>query len=372
MGVKHQGETASGKKFFYDVGVRGAPGQGLKIGNDYCPACPYCRTILRIYGCNNETPQQRAEILRAVGWTQVTRSAWLCGKPASPHAGCNIDPFAIQSLTDGTAFATQRPAIGGAYSAPPGAYGAPPPGYGAPPGYPPQPGYPPPGAPGAPPAYGAPPPGYPPQGAPPPGAPAGAPASFPPAQQQPWAPPPQQHAQPQPPPPPQRGQPQPQRGQPQPPQHRGPQQAPAPQPQAPPHPHYPPPQNYPPPPPQAAAPPPQPAARPRPQRPAIADWRAHSGGAAPQVTGHPAPPQFPPAAPPPAQFPQHTNGHTAPQPDLQRAMSIANGAPGAPQPALAGPQIAGTLPAAPPEPYEPSEPYEPPAEPPPAEQPPTP
>ena len=380
---KYECTTSSGKTYKYDTTQRGGPGHPFVIGNDYCPACPNCRKMLRIYGANNESKKVLGEIMRAIHWEQVTKSVWLCDE-------CKDDPFARQTVSDGSIIAGTPPSMLQKF----GAY---PPGYGLPPGYPP--GYPPPGYP--PPQVA---PGYPP---PHPGAFAPAPGS-PPMMQQPMpaapAPPPQMH---QPPPPPQmaaRPPPPPQktsqgapkgtayhaanhaparpRPAPAPAPPATPQYAPPPQPQytLPPQPQYaqPPqpqyaqpqqlapqaydpqtyepqgyepqqiqpadPQMQPPPPAYVAAPPVQQRARPHRQR--VSDWRTHNSSA----------PQLPPQQPyaeqqfngdPYSEAPQlpAQNGHG--QADYQRAMAVAYGAPGAPQPALSPPAIAAPLPPGP-------------------------
>jgi hypothetical protein len=315
MAMRHQGTTENGRNFTYDMGVRGAPGQGLRIGNDYCLACPFCRKIVRIYGANNESAKIRAELLRAINWVQMTKSIWLCDE-------CEKDPFARQSVADGSVLPqASRPSLGAMAGLPAPGPGMPP-GFGLPPGFQ--------QAMGAPVfQQGAPPAGYvPPQ--PPPG--------YLPAQQQ---PPPQFVAAPQAPapaappvypaPPPQYQQQPPPQQQPQYPppapqqQYQAPPQAAPQQPQAP-----------------AYQPPPAPPQRPAHHRQRIGDWRAHGSGApvpqAPQPQYAPAPTAFTQQQPAP-----HHNGH---QPDFGRAMAVASGAPGAPQAALGAGPAHATLPAA--------------------------
>ena len=166
--------TSPSRTYKYDVIQRGGPGHALVIGNDYCPACPHCRKMLRVYGANNESAKVRSEILRAVGWMQVTKSIWLCDE-------CKDDPYAVQTVSDASFLREARPSLAQMYGMGPPGY--PPPGY-PPPGYP-QPGYapPPPGYPQVQPGYGPPP--QMPQQQPPPQMPAAAPP--PPPQQPPQA-----------------------------------------------------------------------------------------------------------------------------------------------------------------------------------------
>jgi len=351
--MKTSCETPSGKKFTYDFGVRGAPGQGLRIGNDFCLSCPWCQRIIRVHGANNDPPALRVEKMKAIGWVQVNRSQWLC------HF-CKDDPDAFMN-SGGQMPQQSRPSLAQMAGVAPQQAFPPQQGF---PGFPP--GFPMPQMPYAQPQQGLP-PGFPQQ--PPPSLPAYA--------QQQQQPPPQQPypaGYPQQPPPQQQQQPYPQPGYAEPPPGYAPQQQPppggpqpgyappagyapgyAPQPQMPyPTAPGPQPQQQPyPPQPQAHQPPHAPVSPPaRPPRQAVADWRAHAGSA-PQPPPQPAPayaqpyPQQPPYAEPPLQ-----NGH-APQgmPDMHRAMAIAAGSQGAPQPSLPDGSAAGTLPPATPGPF---------------------
>lgn len=335
------GPNSSARTFRYDVQQRGGPGHAMTIGNDFCPACPNCRKLLRVYGANNESKKVLGEIQRGIGWEQITRSVWLCDE-------CKTDPYARQSVSDGSVLAPSRPSLAQMYPGVMPAY--PPPGY-PPPGYPPQAGYPPPQ------------PGFPPQ--PVPGAfasPPAPPMQFAPPQAPQQAPAPQMHAAPPAP------RPAAQVGQPQgtafhasvhaPPRPHV-QPAPGPQSQPPPDPQQyapqPPPQYAPPPQaaypaaPAAQAPPPSPrahAAQSRPQRQRVADWRTHGSSSAPQTAPQPMPQYAPDQdyGAPPQQF-APPNGHT--QADYERAMAIANGTVGAPQTALAPPAPMAPLPPGP-------------------------
>ena len=100
--------TSPSRTYKYDVIQRGGPGHALVIGNDYCPACPHCRKMLRVYGADDESAKVRSGILRAVGWMQVTKSIWLCDE-------CKDNPYAVQTVSDASFLREARPSLAQMY-----------------------------------------------------------------------------------------------------------------------------------------------------------------------------------------------------------------------------------------------------------------
>lgn len=89
MNKRMTGTTSGGESFTYWLGARGAPGQGLRIGNDLCAACQHCRVIVRILGFNSKPLALQAAALHSLGWKRIRRTAWLCGAPTTnPGVDC--------------------------------------------------------------------------------------------------------------------------------------------------------------------------------------------------------------------------------------------------------------------------------------------
>lgn len=83
------GTTSGGESFTYKLGSRGAPGQGLRIGADFCAACQHCRVLVRIADFNSRPLALQAAALHSLGWKRIRRTAWLCGAPTTtPGVDC--------------------------------------------------------------------------------------------------------------------------------------------------------------------------------------------------------------------------------------------------------------------------------------------
>jgi len=79
--MKTTATTASGRNFSYEHNTRPNPGKGLIIGADYIEGCFYCRVLIRIFGGLNASPMERAEFMKAVEWWKRPGShAWLCNR----------------------------------------------------------------------------------------------------------------------------------------------------------------------------------------------------------------------------------------------------------------------------------------------------
>jgi len=74
--------TANGVLFRYETG-RAALGPPTK---DLVCACYFHRDCVRLFDCRDESAVTVAEMLRALGWVQVSRRHWVCEEAAH-------DPF---------------------------------------------------------------------------------------------------------------------------------------------------------------------------------------------------------------------------------------------------------------------------------------
>ena len=81
--VERTATTRTGRSFQYELGrlAAGPPGA------DFVSCCWYDRSFVRLFGCGDEEATVHHEMLHALGWVRVARSAWIC-------AYCAKDPFA--------------------------------------------------------------------------------------------------------------------------------------------------------------------------------------------------------------------------------------------------------------------------------------
>jgi hypothetical protein len=81
--------TASGRAFRYQLWERLVPPAGANI----VIACWYHRGLVRLFDCRDEPAGVIADMLRALGWSQVARRVWVC-------ADCAHDPMQKQHRID--------------------------------------------------------------------------------------------------------------------------------------------------------------------------------------------------------------------------------------------------------------------------------
>ena len=77
--------TACGKAFGFELWKAAHGPQG----DDFVGACVYHRGLVRLFGVRREPASVVADMLRALGWVQVSRHGWVC-------PDCAQDPWLLR------------------------------------------------------------------------------------------------------------------------------------------------------------------------------------------------------------------------------------------------------------------------------------